>query len=248
MPQSSETSKRLENNIGNKVIVWGKIYSGSGAYARRTISVINVFGPGDPMPMTLVVVPDYSCPKPMPQPAPSPLIELRNSDMAARGTVVWENGTPYLDTPSGKIFLTIPAPSAASSASPQASDALRAQVLDVVAAGSWSLGRGMTLAARTVQAWPVSVLISIGCYGRAPEQLQPGEAAARGTLVWDGNRQYLKTQSGAIYLTLAVAQDTNVRPAIADDAVVVGTWALWSGELLMTVRRVGYMSDPCPPP
>ncbi len=108
--QAPDLTKKLESNIGKKVIIWGTAFRGVSIYQRQAISVQAAFGPNDPMPMTLVAVPEYPCPgqplppQPIPVP-PVPAIDLQPGEIEARGKLLIENGAQYLDTPSGRILL-----------------------------------------------------------------------------------------------------------------------------------------------
>ncbi len=62
MPQSDEVAKKLEDNVGNKVMLWGKVYTGASIYMKQAVAVDAAFGPNDPVPMTLVAIPEYPCP------------------------------------------------------------------------------------------------------------------------------------------------------------------------------------------
>ncbi len=257
LPQSDAVTKKLEDNIGNKVLLWGTAFNGATIYMRQAISVSAAFGPDDPIPMTLVAIPEYPCP-PYPTPAPLPLppapdrpLMLGPSQLAVRGTLIWEGGQPYLVTPAGKVLLTMPAQHATGDpgTTAPAAGADAARVMDAVAAGAWGIDRqALRLSAETLRAWPVSVALGyVGC-GRPSqlESLQPGELAARGILVWDAQRSYLKTAAGTIWLSLTLPE-----PAARSDAAeatVVGKWSLSSSGLQLVVRRAGYTAQSCPPP
>lgn len=257
LPQSREVSRTLEKNIGNKVVVWGAAYDGATIYMRQAISVHAAFGPNDPMPMTLVAIPEYPCPPgPDPRPAPNDPIMLENSDLAVRGTLVWDNGTPYLATPSGKVRVALPRPKLlpGETAAPSADGGAAAMPLslDVVAAGIWKYEQGaLSLAVRTLRPHPVGVMVGKSCEGRTEtELLNEGEAAARGTLVRTGGAWYLKTAYGSIMLNertvMAIPEAADA--SSAREAVVVGKWSFTSGQLSFNVRRIGLLRYPCPPP
>ncbi len=119
LAEPPETTKKLESNIGKKVVIWGKVFSGATIYMRQTIAVQSAFGPDDPMPMTLIAIPEYPCPgQPAPSPAPVPMpqpvppiayaIDLLPGEIAARGKLVKDSGQTYLDTPSGRVLLVFP--------------------------------------------------------------------------------------------------------------------------------------------
>ncbi|MBI2853932.1 MAG: hypothetical protein HYX87_03310, partial [Chloroflexi bacterium] len=166
LPPSEDVSRRLEDNAGNQVVIWGQVFTGPTIYMRQAIAVQSAFGPGDPMPMTLVAVPEYPCPgTPTPKPVP-PLqpITLLPGEIATLGYPFWEEGQPYLETPSGRILLLIPAdvglpflkpPATSDPGSPPG--LVRPQV---IAVGQWSLKGGqLIIAVRYLRAWlaPVTV-------------------------------------------------------------------------------------------
>ena len=69
MAQSDDVTKKLESNISNKVLIWERVNTEPSIIMRQAIKVQAVFGPNDPVPMTLVAIPDYPCPgKPLPTP------------------------------------------------------------------------------------------------------------------------------------------------------------------------------------
>lgn len=255
LTKSEEMAKKLENNIGKKVVIWGKVHTEPTILMRPTIMVDAVYGENDPMPMTLVAIPEYPCkdrPNPVPPvpPVDRNLIKIGFSDLAARGELVWENGKAYLVTPQGRIMLTMPengAPGQAPSADGSNSNAGK---MDVVAAGKWKLPP-LSIAAHTVRSWPVGVVTGVTCFGGvSAERLQEGDAAARGTLVYDANQPYLKTESGAIMLSFAandLTTATTARARVLNDAVVVGKWRANESVLHMSVRSVGNMQPECRP-
>ncbi|MBI4311559.1 MAG: hypothetical protein HY681_07230 [Chloroflexi bacterium] len=259
LPQSDALTKKLEDNIGNKVLLWGTAFDGATIYMRQAISVSAAFGPNDPIPMTLVAIPEYPCP-PYPTPAPLPLppapdrpLMLGPSQLAVRGTLIWEGGQPYLVTPAGKVLMTLPAQHATGdpSATAPAGGADAARVMDAVAAGAWGIDRqALRLSAETLRAWPVSVALGyVGCGDPSQlESLQPGELAARGILVWDAQRHYLKTAAGTIWLSLTLPEPAARSDAAGAEATVVGKWSLSASGLQLVVRRAGYTARPCPPP
>ena len=70
-----ETLERIKKNQGSWVTVWGTVFDGASIVMRQTIKVDSIFGKGDPMPMTLVAIPDYCAThglKPTPTPEPFP--------------------------------------------------------------------------------------------------------------------------------------------------------------------------------
>ena len=258
MAQSSEVAKKRQNYAGQKVVVWGTVFEGASIFMRQAITAQSIFGPNDPMPMTLMAVPSYPCPGNLPPVPPAPpqprdAITLSPSDMAAAGTLIWESGKAYLSTPSGRIILSLPI---AASASPQdgkadGSEPASAQpgVLDVTAAGRWGLqGGGVSMAARTVRPSPVSIIIGNTCNGTSiRDQLQPGEAAFRGTMVTNTDRPYLKAEGGPVWLSFLTPMLT-ASPMAVQDAVVVGKWKVGSDGPYVSVRNTGLMAPACPPP
>ena len=257
LAKSDEVAKKLEANIGNKMIIWGKVNKDPTTFIRPTIMVDAAYGPNDPMPMTLVAIPEYPCPgRPDPVPPVPPisrdLLTVGFSQLAARGELVWENGKAFLVTPQGRIELTIPVSSAPGQSSPS-TDANTTNVkMDVVAAGKWKLDKApLNIAAFTVRAWQVGVLIGKTCTGAiSTDKLAEGEAAARGTLVWDSNQSYLKTESGPIMLSFDNWNDL-ATARVLNDAVIVGKWKASESVLYISVRNVGNMQPECcptPPP
>ncbi|MBI2916385.1 MAG: hypothetical protein HYY01_00170 [Chloroflexi bacterium] len=254
LPQSEDIARKLDDNVGNKVVIWGRVFTGVSIYMRQAISVQNAFDPKDPMVM--LYVPEYPCPgtpiPPMPKPVPPVgLIVLDSGEIAARGTLVWEQGKPYLDTPAGRINLTLPPDHAAAPSStettPSAGAATRPASLDGVAVGKWRWDTsGLELAAHTVRPWPVNLMAKDPCGNLTSiEPLQPGEISARGDLVWDGTAPRLKTTSGPIQLSFANPEP--LRP-VTGDAVVLGKWQLGAAGLATTVREFLPLLHPCPPP
>ncbi len=68
LPQSDDVAKKLEDNVGSKVMIWAKVRTGPSIYMRQIIAVDAVFGPKDPVPMTFVAIPEYPCPGESPTP------------------------------------------------------------------------------------------------------------------------------------------------------------------------------------
>ena len=91
------------------------------------------------------------------------LPSLQAGEISAVGDFLWEGGQPYLDTPSGRILLVIPAdmkpPVAQPSTSSGTSSTPPAQSrLQVMAVGKWSIKSGqLVIAARYLQPWAVPV-------------------------------------------------------------------------------------------
>lgn len=252
LPQSEDLARKLEDNVGNKVVIWGKVFTGATIYMRQAIAVQSVFGPNDPMPMTLVAIPEYPCPgTPTPRPVPPVQpVSLLSGEIGARGTLVWEQGKPYLSMPAGRIALTLPpdqqsAPNA-TEATPAAGATPRPASLDVVAVGKWRRGAaGLELSAHTVRPWPVNLMAKNPCGNLTSiEPLQPGEISARGDLVWDGPTPLLKTVNGPIQLSFAGPQPSPP----GGDAVVLGKWRIEATGVALTVRQIVPMFLPCPPP
>src|SRR5207244_4507106 len=75
----------------------------------------------------------------------SPVPTMQPGEIAAIGVLVWDNGRPYLKTPSGQVFLTLSnppppyaqpstgAPGAANGSSPPPA------LMNVIAIGAWSV-------------------------------------------------------------------------------------------------------------
>ncbi len=263
LPQTSEHKAKLEKLLKSKAVIWGRVQDGPSVFMRNAIEVESIFGPGDPMPQTLVAVPEYPCPtRPQPKPMPSPAVMLEKNEVAVRGTLVWENFQPYLQTPSGKIALSLPAmpqladaPAGAALDAERAAQALMPQ-LEVGAVGRWSFtDRGLTLAARVVRGWPFRVVVQVACDPaiQAREDrsiaLEPGEMAARGQLVREAGRFFLKTDNGQIFLTLpdravAEAEEMLRLPEVA----VAGKWNAEGRQLSVKVRVIFRTNVPCPQP
>jgi hypothetical protein len=174
LPQNDEAKNRIDRYTGQKAVVWGTVFRGATIYMRQAIAATSVFGPNDPMPMTLIAIPEYPCPgdpKP-PVPVPPQTIELLPGEIGAIGTLVWENGRPVLETPSGRILLTIPpqvaVPGAAEPSTPGGPSGdpkesfpspVRPQLM-VIAAGKWSIAGGqLVITVRYLRPWPSSVVI-----------------------------------------------------------------------------------------
>jgi len=68
LPQSDDVAKKLEDNVGSKVMIWGKVYTGASIYMRQAIAVDAAFGPKGPVPMTFAAIPEYPCPGESPTP------------------------------------------------------------------------------------------------------------------------------------------------------------------------------------
>ncbi len=68
MPQSDEVARKLEDNVGSKVMIWGKVFAGASIYMRQAVAVDAAFGPKDPVPMTFAAIPEYPCPGESPTP------------------------------------------------------------------------------------------------------------------------------------------------------------------------------------
>ncbi|MFQ5873393.1 MAG: hypothetical protein ACE5JL_06290 [Dehalococcoidia bacterium] len=254
LPQSDDAVRKLRENVGHKVIVWGEVLQGPTDHTRPTIAVHEVFGPNDPIPQTLVAVPEYPCPEKPEHPAPGHRgLPLRPGNLAARGVLVWENGTPYLATPNGRVMLTLPGANASSLRPLEEESGLRdaAHILDVVAGGNWHYEpEVLTLAARTVRPAPTPIVVEDSCTGRPiGAKLDRGEIAARGFLVREGDRLYLRSRNGLIQLSRSdVHLDEGQIPAqIEVEVVVVGQWKAGS-ELHIGVRRAIRLDRPCPPP
>ncbi len=265
LAESDALVRKLEENVGNKVIIWGRVFTGASIYMRQAISVQNAFGPKDPMPMTLVAIPEYPCPgTPTPKPLPpvQPII-LSSGEIAARGNLVWEQGKPYLSTPAGRIVLVLPPVGAdgrpplqpaPSDTTPAAGATATAASLDVVAVGKWRLdANGLELSAHTVRPWPTSVVTtgttSCGDMVSSAVSIEPmgmGEIAARGALVWDAGVPKLKTQYGPIGITFAALQP--VPPSLSGEALIIGKWTASGGQLNVSARQLQMLDQPCPPP
>lgn len=267
LAESPEVMKRLEENVGNKILVWGKVHQGPTIYQKNVLDAQAAFGPNDPRPMTLIAVPDYPCPGTPKPPVPAPVtdnVQLQSGEAAIRGQMRWENGTPMLITAAGTVALVLPprpatAPETRSDMprSPTAGEGaakagsveaapLPPENMEVVAVGRWvPKGTSLTLQARVVRPWPMGISVSVACSSRMVSvQLQPGEMAAAGSIVRDGDRRYLKTESGPIVLFVPMTPEQSPE----GDAVVTGHWKLAPEGLTMSVRSVVSRGQKCPPP
>ncbi len=254
-----ETALKLRKLTGSKALVWGRASDYTNNVKFRAIEVSAVFGPDEPVPQTLVAIPEYPCPgsDPKPTPVPAHSIELRQGEVAARGLLVWENWLPYLSTPSGRIGLILPAAAQTGEGATQA-DASSAQQLippgiDALATGVWSVRTtSLALSARALRTWPVRLSVPVTCESGAATNLlsvsvEPGEIAARGTLAQDGNRWYVKTSGGAVYLSLpllAAEKELSGTPEV----VATGKWALSAAVLSVSARQVIRTDSACPRP
>ncbi|MSQ31879.1 MAG: hypothetical protein EXR59_01375 [Dehalococcoidia bacterium] len=260
MTKLDEVAKELEANIGNKVVIWGKVYTEPTTLMRPTIMVDAVYGPNDSMPLTLVAIPEYPCkgkPEPVsPVPPVRDLVTIGFSQLAARGNLVWENGKACLVTPQGRIHLSIPLTNNPAPSSPSADGSTTNANMDVVATGKWKVDSSLlSIAALSVRSWPVGVLIGKTCAGTiSADKLAEGEAAARETLVWASDQAYLKTESGPIRISFETNNDLAATCGLSD-AFVVGRWKVSESGLYMSVRNVGNMQPdrkptltPQPPP
>ncbi|MBI2846788.1 MAG: hypothetical protein HYX82_02795 [Chloroflexi bacterium] len=247
--RSDDVARKLEQNVGNRVVVWGKVSTNPSIYMRQAIAVQSVFGPNDPMPM--LDIPEYPC-------ASEPVsfsVTLISEDVAVQGELVWEGGKPYLSTPAGRIALTIASQrriTPGETIPQEETTALPSSPMDVVAVGQWRLeASGLTLSARIVRPWPVSLVTRDGCGGSVSlDKLQRGELVAMGTLVTDAGSTMLKTAGGPIQLSFAVSSLTPTlsSPPVGGEAVVIGQWKLTGGQLRLMVRWLEYLNWPCQPP
>ena len=256
-PQSDENARKLKGNVGNKVAVLGNVVRVPRANIRHIINVKAVFGPDDSMPQTEVAVQEYPCPKEPrpPRPKPGGMSLDKEGDMAARGFLVWEDGKAFLATPNGEIKLVLPVIEKTSTGDEEKGrrhpDVDKG--LDVVALGPMRHGpQSLTVAARTVRGFPVAIVTKNRCTGRVDKtRLAKGEMAARGHIVRDGERVYLKTASGPILLSRAKSGADYSRAnlkRLEAEVVVFGQWKSGEKVLHMAVRKVSSLGQrPCHP-
>lgn len=254
LPASDGVKAKLQQLVGKHVIVWGQVAGQPVASRQQAISVQSAFGPQDPMPMTLVAIPEHPCPPvpprpvpPNPTPAPTGTIVLGGGETAFRGTLVWEGGRPYLATPAGRIDVTLPQRTDAGAQAGGAGGAALAPApsMDVVAAGQWrQTAQGLTLAARAVQPWPAAIAIQ-ECQLVPAAQLNAGEAAVRGVPVTDGSRTVIRTPGGAVQLLFPAPARPDVS---AGEVVAIGVWKVSGDGVALSVRAMRPAIQPCPPP
>ncbi|GEM_PF-3107218 len=256
IPQSNEVRLKLESLIGMNAVVWGRVNNGPTIFIRPSVLADMAFGPSDPMPQTLVAVPEHKCKKSDPKPRPvNSYITLNQGEAAARGRLIWEQFQPFLQTPSGNILLTLPsAPAAAAEAG--VGDAALVPNLEAAAAGNWYISNNkLGLSTRILRGWPARIIVPNTCInaGAAPGEIsilmEQGEMTARGTFTQAGGRTYLMTNGGPIFLTLPASMTANeIALLLANPEVVAaGKWSREGAELRMAVRVARRVRTECPP-
>ncbi|MBM3925588.1 MAG: hypothetical protein FJ320_06310 [SAR202 cluster bacterium] len=108
--ESDEVARRMEANVGQKVIIWGQVSRDPSIYMRQTIKVDSAHRPGDPIPD--IYIADYPCGGVTPIDSGPiyadpiyPSFGLEFGELAAVGKIVKSGDAVYLETPAGKILL-----------------------------------------------------------------------------------------------------------------------------------------------
>lgn len=266
---SPEVENKAVNSAGLKMIVWGTL---SPVDSRSLIHVEAVYSPGGPMPE--VVVPDYPCPGEVREQLYSWVGVVEVNDLEGR----------HLELDRGCDTWVLLAESEEVARKLEAFKGKKIMVWGVVFTGP-SIYMRPTISVRSAHG-PDDPVIALyvpeyPCPGVVvpPEppvtrpaefDLLPGEIAAVGRVVREGQGMYLETPSGRIALkddasgqmavsggpageTTSGAGPASVPPSYAEreDVLVAGKWLVEGGQLAIVVRYTrtwGYYRYPLPVP
>jgi hypothetical protein len=242
---SPEVESRAANSAGMDVIVWGYVTGLDDANVvqsvpEQSIKVESVFTADDPMPS--IYIPEYPCPGTIPPdyPVPGPIqIDLLPGEIAAIGKLVkTDDGSVYLETESGRIRLRIAEP-----------------VPPVGCEEPGQEARDLPLVPEDTAADCVEVEPAYPVDPTMPEEMpqddevlpEPDSGGSGGGV--DGYAGSGGTVSGGPAPSTVDSAPSQVAEG---ETIVVGTWSMEDGQLVIDVRyildRAYVYPRPIPPP